>query len=301
MNNSFTKLLCIIYPFLLGIFEAVKGKSSKEQVEALAFMVNNQLKELDISSKTNQALHRLITNTITSYVELVEATRGQASTERERARKQEQRKRKDYFNYFINVYILLNTIGDRHVGITDSCMLKATLGIEKIKFIYAPFNDESIDYEKRAALYIEQVEKELYLLKIFILYHILDEDRGELTRLRLSLWDSQRITREAEHKAEEYKGFTVEVKGEDPLELSEYRARYREQKARVERLRGEYIKEVDKQLQEITGKFEHIILPESVISKIVNKFNEFLDSIAVEYAFIDDEVVYNTINQIVLW
>lgn len=301
MNNSFTTLLCIIYPFLVGIFEAVKGKNSKEQVEALAGIVRDKLKGFDTTTGDSKALHGLIYDALDDYYILLDSTRGQANTERERARKQEQRKRKEYFNYFINIYILLNTLNDRYIGITDSCMIKAVYNLDKIKFTLAPFNDESVNYEKRAALYIEQVEKELYLLRIFILYHILDEDRGEMTRLRMKLWDSNRITREAEHLADEYKGFTLAVKDEDSLELARYRARYNEQKARVKRLKGEYINEVEKQLQEITGKFENIILSEQGINRVVEGFNDLLDTIDVEDALIDDDVVYKTINYILKW
>lgn len=290
MNNSFTRLLSLIYPFLVVIFEGLEGKASKEQVEALAIMLRDKLKEIKTDKRLNMVLYGLIYDALDDYFILLAETRGQATTERERARKQEQRKRKDYYNYFITVYILLNTINGRMVHEHFKCIYKATKAAVDIKGLKPDY--DNIDYMGLSGLYIEQVKQELLLLRVFIFNYILNEDIDSINDIRQRL----RVLASEVERAEE-----EELKLYRYYDLVEKEREKEEQEEKVKRLKIDYIKEVEASMVDVVGKFEGIILPEQRMHKIVESFNAFLEEEYILEGKIDEDTIYTSINKILGW
>lgn len=304
MNNSFTKLLSLIFPFLVEIFKGLEGKESKEQVEALAFMVKGKLKELNTSGEcitklkrvedgVNVALYDLIYDAVDDYLVLLAETRGKATRERERARKQEQRKRNENFNYFLNILILLNSVESRMFGIHTHCMVKGIRAIREIKGIDSIdsindiYKDVDIEYERVSGFLLKQIEEHIFILKLFILKYSVELEGYEAIKEQI--------------KELKYKNINIVKEEDKALDLFKYSAskgKQAEQEELLDGLKEDYIKEVKEIINNIN--INGLILAEKQMHQLVKVFNNYIEDLPYysQWSLMTTEDIYTSINDI---
>ncbi len=279
MSNSFIQLLIMIYPVLDGLYQKLEGLKGKEKAEKLADETYNLLveKKPKASGYVEESI-RQIESALISYYQLLEASRGQATTDRERARKQEQRQRVEISGYLLRAYILLSTIRS-DAEVVDMINFQLSRGLSGVDVVIPENYDD-----------IEAVNLDLTLIKLYMLKVLLVEDTYKMGILEVLEKDIRELLKEYKFHCSYY---NKSNEREDKIK--------REMERKINLLKNKFIRTVEGYLVGIENhKFTH-----EELNKIARFYNriEFNDYFAIieKCESLNEDYMYYTMSSILCY